>query len=1070
MEPLNSHVAPPPERVAEDLERPILDTRTYRVIKLKNELEALLVHDPDTDKVSAALDVNVGSFSDADDMPGMAHAVEHLLFMGTKKFPVENAYNQYLSAHSGYSNAFTASTSTNYFFEVAAESEPTTSKSTTETDIPVAAQEESPLYGALDRFSQFFVEPLFLADTVGRELRAVDSENKKNLQSDNWRLNQLNKTLSNPEHPYCHFSTGNFKTLHDEPLARGVQIRDEFIKFYEKHYSANRMKLVVLGRESLDTLEQWVEELFSTVPNKNLPRNRWDHVSPYTKNELGMQIFTKPVTEMRSMDLYFPYQDEEHLFESQPNRYLSHLIGHEGPGSILAYLKAKGWANGLGAGSVPVCPGSSFFSISIKLTQEGLKQYKEVTKVVFQYIAMMRETPPQEWIYDELKRMSEVDFRFKQKSPASRTTSSLSGIMQKPYPREWLLSGPALIRKFNPEAISSGLGLLNPDNFRLTVVSQDFPGGWNQKEKWYGTEYKYEPMESNFLKDLRTATNSKSEERPAELHLPHKNEFIPTRLDVEKKEIMEPTKVPKLIRNDEKIRIWYKKDDRFWVPKANVMITLRTPLISMTPRNSALAHMLKELVSDALVEYSYDAEIAGVDYSISTHAVGIDITLSGYNDKMPVLLEKVLTSVRDFEIKDERFNIVQERVVRGFRNWDYQQPYFQVGTYTGWLNTERSWINEQYLVELPHLTPDDVRAFHPQLLSQVHVEVLAHGNLYKEEVLKMTDLAEKILRTRSLPPAQWPIRRSMVYPSGADFSYTRPLKDPANVNHCIEYLLYVGSPSERSQRAKLLLFAQMTEEPVFDTLRTKEQLGYVVFSGARIQNMWAGYRVLIQSEKTPEYLEGRVEEFLKGFSKTLNQMDEPAFEKHKRSLINKRKEKLKNLTQESSRFWGHICNERYDFLQGIFCSQCPQVPDHDVEHIAALTKDAMQAFFDTYISPSSPLRSKLTVNLRAQASPLSDDDATASIPTPEIADAEPLSESSTGAVSAVKAQVESIVEKAKAVVGASSTEGEKELEKDKKTQKIIIEDVHAWKAGLSVSRGLSPVQDLSEFEDFGSKL
>jgi len=75
----------PIERLTDKLEAPLLDDRTYRVIRLPNKLEALLVHDPETDKASASVNVNVGSFSDADDMPGMAHAVEHLLFMGTKK-------------------------------------------------------------------------------------------------------------------------------------------------------------------------------------------------------------------------------------------------------------------------------------------------------------------------------------------------------------------------------------------------------------------------------------------------------------------------------------------------------------------------------------------------------------------------------------------------------------------------------------------------------------------------------------------------------------------------------------------------------------------------------------------------------------------------------------------------------------------------------------------------------------------------------------------------------------------------------------------------------------------------
>lgn len=72
-------------RITDDLERPSLDDRSYRVIELPNKLQALLVHDPETDKASASMNVNVGSYSDDDSMPGMAHAVEHLLFMGTKK-------------------------------------------------------------------------------------------------------------------------------------------------------------------------------------------------------------------------------------------------------------------------------------------------------------------------------------------------------------------------------------------------------------------------------------------------------------------------------------------------------------------------------------------------------------------------------------------------------------------------------------------------------------------------------------------------------------------------------------------------------------------------------------------------------------------------------------------------------------------------------------------------------------------------------------------------------------------------------------------------------------------------
>jgi insulysin len=83
--PLREHRHRPVERVTDRLETPSLDDRSYRVIRLPNQLEVLLVHDADTDKASAAMDVNVGNFSDPEDLSGVAHAVEHLLFMGTKK-------------------------------------------------------------------------------------------------------------------------------------------------------------------------------------------------------------------------------------------------------------------------------------------------------------------------------------------------------------------------------------------------------------------------------------------------------------------------------------------------------------------------------------------------------------------------------------------------------------------------------------------------------------------------------------------------------------------------------------------------------------------------------------------------------------------------------------------------------------------------------------------------------------------------------------------------------------------------------------------------------------------------
>ena len=529
---------------------------------------------------------------------------------------------------------------------------------------------------------------------------------------------------------------------------------------------------------------------------------------------------------------------------------------------------------------------------------------------------MLRESSAQEWIFDEQKGMADVDFKFRQKTPASRFTSRTSAVMQKPIPREWLLSGQSRLRTFDASAIESAIAKIRPDNMRMVIVSRNFPGDWDQKEKWYGTEYRYEKIPAELMAELKAAIDMPKGERLPELHLPHKNNFIPNKLEVEKKEVPKPALAPRVLRNDQDARTWWKKDDTFWVPKANVVVSLRNPIIYASAENCVKARLCTELVRDALEEYSYDAELAGLDYTVSLDSRGLFLDISGYNDKLPVLLEQVAATMRDLCIKDDRFDIVKERLTRGYQNWQLQSSYQQVGDYMSWLNAERDYLVEDMAAELQNVTVDAVRLFQKQMLSQMFIEVFVHGNMHRSDALKVTDMVESMLKPRTLPRSQWPIIRSLILPPGSNYVYKKTLKDPANVNHCIETWFYVGDRGDRQKRAKTLLVDQMIHEPAFDQLRTKEQLGYIVFSSMRNFSTTCGLRFLVQSEKTPEYLDSRIEAFLVQFGQTLEKMSEGDFEGHKRSLIIKRLEKMRNLDQESSRHWSQIASEYYDFEQG----------------------------------------------------------------------------------------------------------------------------------------------------------
>ena len=92
----------------------VADDRQTKTMVLDNGLAVFMVHDPDVHRSAAALSVGVGQLHDPKDKMGLAHYLEHMLFLGTKKFPEAGSYKKYLNENSGASNAYTAASTTNY--------------------------------------------------------------------------------------------------------------------------------------------------------------------------------------------------------------------------------------------------------------------------------------------------------------------------------------------------------------------------------------------------------------------------------------------------------------------------------------------------------------------------------------------------------------------------------------------------------------------------------------------------------------------------------------------------------------------------------------------------------------------------------------------------------------------------------------------------------------------------------------------------------------------------------------------------------------------------------------------
>jgi insulysin len=948
--------------------KPDTDDRNYRMIKLSNGLIALLINDNSTDKSAAALDVNVGSYNDPKDLPGLAHFCEHLLFLGTEKYPKENDYNSYLSKNSGYSNAFTSSLHTNYFFEI----------------------KNDALNGALDRFSQFFIKPLFSPSGKDREINAVDSENKKNLQSDTWRLYQLSKSTTSNNHPHNGFSTGNKITLGDLPIKNNLNVRDELIKFHTENYSSNLMCLSILSKESLDTLTNWTVEMFSNIENKNLKKPIFNS-SPFNSFNYSQKLYKiKPIRQMRSLQLSFPIPSTSQYWEYLPNTYLSHLIGHESKGSLLYNFKLKGWANALSSGANQLSPGFSEFNINIELTIEGLKNYQSVIEDVFKYLKMLEIQGPQEWIFEELHKESLNSFRFKQKSAVASTVSRFAGQLQdldyysiplkdpilnldenlikiENIPPEDFLS-LSISRKYDSSLINQMLSYLKPDNLRIFLISNEIFDEKKvdlnkiQNEKWYNTEY--------IVEDYDNIENLKKLNLDKNLSLPEKNNFIATNFDLVK---TLSTKFPKLVAVDNFSKIWFKANPDLSGPRSSITIKFNLPGSTSTPLNSLYLSLFVELLDDELNSLSYYASIAGLNYSFNLAREGISLEILGYSHKEEILLKNLLQTLNKFtsdnenEIWDDyrlkRFEILKEKLFTNLKNFGFSTPYQQVGPIVSSLINENSWLVDDEISCFNAVDYQSLKNYSINLFKICFIEVLSIGNFEKSDSINIYTIIKENLPTLSssitLTGSQFTRGRSLNIISNPTANYIKPNDDCENINSCVETFIQLGLISNHRERILNELVSQILHEPCFNRLRTIEQLGYVVFSGTRETRTTFGLRFLIQSEYPTFYLLMRINKFIKKMGSFIkNKLTNEEFQKHVDALINKKEQKKKNLREEKDYFWNRLASGYYDFDRS----------ESDIEFLKSFKlQDVIEYYENKVLNESN--NGKIIVHLKSQKVP-----------------------------------------------------------------------------------------------------
>jgi nardilysin len=773
------------------------------------------------------------------------------------------------------------------------------------------------------------------------------------LQNDACRLQQLQCYTSAKGHPFNRFAWGNKKSL-SGAMENGVDLRECIVKLYKEYYHGGLMKLVVIGGESLDMLESWVVELFGDVKNGSKIRPTLEAEGPIWKG--GKLYRLEAVKDVHILDLTWTLPPLRSAYVKKPEDYLAHLLGHEGRGSLHSFLKAKGWATSLSAGvgddGINRSSLAYVFGMSIHLTDSGLEKIYDIIGYIYQYLKLLRDVSPQEWIFKELQDIGNMDFRFAEEQPADDYAAELSENMLA-YPVEHVIYGDYVYQTWDPKLIEDLMGFFTPQNMRIDVVSKSIKSEEFQQEPWFGSSYIEEDVPLSLMESW-----SNPSEVDNSLHLPSKNQFIPCDFSIRAiNSDVDPKSQspPRCIIDEPFMKFWYKLDETFKVPRANTYFRINLKGAYASVKNCLLTELYINLLKDELNEIIYQASIAKLETSLSMYGDKLELKVYGFNEKIPALLSKILAIAKSFMPNLERFKVIKENMERGFRNTN-MKPLNHSTYLRLQLLCKRIYDSDEKLSVLNDLSLDDLNSFIPELRSQIFIEALCHGNLSEDEAVNISNIFKDSLTVEPLPSKCRHGEQITCFPMGAKLVRDVNVKNKSETNSVVELYYQIEPEEAQSTRTKAVLdlFHEIIEEPLFNQLRTKEQLGYVVECGPRLTYRVHGFCFCVQSSKYgPVHLLGRVDNFIKDIEGLLEQLDDESYEDYRSGMIARLLEKDPSLLSETNDLWSQIVDKRYMF----------DFSHKEAEELRSIQKKDVISWYKTYFRESSPKCRRLAVRV-----------------------------------------------------------------------------------------------------------
>ncbi len=786
-------------------------------LQLENGLRVIIIHKQELTSCCVSACIKAGHFFDPEDCPGLAHLLEHMLFMGNAVLPEPNAINELLEQAGGNINAWTGTEFANYHFQAHAQALPR----------------------ILPAFAAMLGAPNFEIEQIRSEIKSIDAEFKFKRKDDLRRLYQIHKETANPEHPFTKFSVGNQQTFGQFTTDA---LQEKLQAFHSELYCAANMTLVIHSPFTVGQLTPWLSQAFAPLPEGKCA----ELILPplYTPEQLGVEISITPLQAARRMIVTFALPALQLEINTRPLDFISHVLGDEGAGSLFAYLKAKGWVTNLIAGSGIEGQGFKDFNINLQLTEAGLNHQSQIVSALFAMIEQLKLAADEDWRLREKAKLNQLARQYDDSHKPLQSICDLAELHQ--YFDWQTIANASKNEALTSDALQQALTHFVPDNLRIKIIAQGL--STDCRCEYYDAAYSIKPIAPESLAQWRTPDKINA------ISMPPPNPYIGDSYSL--CQLDNRYALPQQIREEKGASFWFCQDHTFRVPKGDVFISFDIPSLAQNIHQVAAKRLWLAGLNDYLQGQFYRAEIAGLHYRIYGHQGGFTLHTRGFSAQQGQLVQKLTNAIYNFEPDPQTFHHVKSMQCQSLQNTLLNKPINRLFSRLSVLIQRNTHAPVELLQAVEQSQFNDVSRVKERAFDYYHLEGLVHGNWTADAAERIADSVLSISPGAKASPlpravAKLPVGRTMVHEVICDH-------DDAAV------VLYLQAPSNDIWNvAMCMVLEQMLAGSFFTTLRTEKQLGYLVGSGYVPHNQHPGIAFYIQSPSHgPQVLMSHISQFL----------------------------------------------------------------------------------------------------------------------------------------------------------------------------------------------------------------